>query len=204
MTATEVEAAVSTALPVLVLLGEDVPELQQLIGSKARNNYLGSEDIMVVVTRVQAKKQLEDEIIRREQKVSSGAQPSPVEGLGQSREETSHTDTPQEGQIPLTLTQEQRHSLRQQMGKQDPSTGDKKSVADNLELSAGELRELQEEGDTLVKIREAADGHANSAGVGFFKRDGFVYWRWTPPGRGKEYEIEQLVIPKACRKAVLE
>lgn len=89
------------------------------------------------------------------------------------------------------------------MGKQDPSTGDKKSVANTLELSPGELRELQEKDDTLTKIREAADGHANSAGVGFFNRDGLVYRRWTPPGRGEEYEIEQLVLPKACRKAVL-
>ena len=49
-----------------------------------------------------------------------------------------------------------------------------------------------------------ADGHANTAGVGFFKREGLVYWRWIPPGRGEKYEIEQLVLPKACRKAVLE
>ena len=169
----EVEAAVSTTLPVSVLLGEDVPELQQLIGSKARSDYSGSEDVMIVVTRAQAKKQLEEELIRREQEVLSGTQPSPVEGLGQSNEETSHTDTPQElGQIPLSLTQEQRRSLRQQVGKKDSPTGDKKSVADALELSAGELRELQEADGTLAKIREAADGHTNSAGVGFFKREG--------------------------------
>ena len=90
------------------------------------------------------------------------------------------------------------------MGKQDPSTRGKKSVADTLDLSAEELRELQGKDDTLAKIREAAGGHANSAGVGFFKRDGLVYPRWTPPGRGEEYELEQLVLPKACRRAVLE
>ncbi|MGJ8945896.1 hypothetical protein AB9K17_23690, partial [Salmonella enterica subsp. enterica serovar Kentucky] len=43
----EVEAAVSTTLPVSVLLGEDVPELQQLIGSNARSNNSGSEDVMI-------------------------------------------------------------------------------------------------------------------------------------------------------------
>ena len=86
----QVEAAVSTTLPRSVLLGEDVPELQQLIGSTARSDS-GSEDVMVVVTRAQAKKQLEEELISREQEVLSGAQPSPVEGLGQSSEETSHT-----------------------------------------------------------------------------------------------------------------
>ena len=90
------------------------------------------------------------------------------------------------------------------MGKQNPSTEDKKSIADALELSTGELRELQEADGTLANIREAADGHANSAGVGFLKREGLVHRRWTPPGCGDEYEIEQLVLPKACRKAVLE
>ena len=166
----EVEAAVSTTLPVSVLLGQDVPELQQLqMGSNARSDDSGLKDIMIVVTWAQAKKQFQEEIIRREQEVLSEAQPSPVEGLGQSSEEISHSDTQPVGEIPLTLTQEQRHSLRQQMGQQNPPTGDKRSVADTLELSAGELPDLQEKDDTLSKIREAADGHANSAGVGFFK-----------------------------------
>ena len=52
-----------------------------------------------------------------------------------------------------------------------------------------------------MKIREVAEGHA---GVGFFERDGLVYRRWTPPGHGEEYEIEQLVLPKACRMELLE
>ena len=38
----------------------------------------------------------------------------------------------------------------------------------------------------------------------YFKRDGLIYWRWTPPGQGKECEVEQLVLPKTCRKKVLE
>ena len=51
---TEVEAAVSTTLPVSFIL-RDVPELQQLIGSKAMSDYSGSEDVMIVITRAQAK-----------------------------------------------------------------------------------------------------------------------------------------------------
>ena len=141
------------------------------MGSNARSDDSGSEDIIIVVTRAQAKKQFQEEIIRREQEVLSEAQPSPVEGLGQSSEEISHSDTQPVGEIPLTLTQEQRRSLRQQMGQKNPPTGDKRSVADTLELSAGELWDLQEKDDTLSTIREAADGHANSAGVGFFKRE---------------------------------
>ena len=80
---------------------------------------------MVMVTRAQAKQQLE-ELIRREQEVLSGEQPSPVEGLGQSSGETSYTNASQEGQVPLILFEEQ-------MGKQDSSTGEE-SVADTLDL----------------------------------------------------------------------
>ena len=80
----------------------------------------------------------------------SRAQPSPVEGLGHSNEESSRTDTPQElGQIPLSLTQEQRHSLRQQMGKQDSPPKNWEPRVDALELSADKLKELQEKDNTV-------------------------------------------------------
>ena len=62
----EVEAAVSTTLPVSVLLGGDVPELKELIGSNMPSRQTDAEDVMVVVTRAQAKRQLEEEILRRE------------------------------------------------------------------------------------------------------------------------------------------
>ena len=107
----EVKAVVSTALPVSVPLGKDAPELQQLIGSNA-GNHSGSEDVMVVVTSTQAKKHLEDEMIKSEQELLSGAQASPVDWLEQSSGETGCTDISQEGQIPSAITQEQRCSLR--------------------------------------------------------------------------------------------
>ena len=52
----EVEAAVSTTLAVLVLLGGDVPELKQLLGNDTGHTCSAAEDVMVVVTRAQAKK----------------------------------------------------------------------------------------------------------------------------------------------------
>ena len=52
----EVEAEVSSTLPVSVLLGEDVLELKQLVGSNEVSTGSGAEDVMVVVTRAQAKK----------------------------------------------------------------------------------------------------------------------------------------------------
>ena len=40
--------------------------------------------------------------------------------------------------------------------------------------------------------------------VEFFRRKGLFYRRWKPPERGVEYKVEQLILPKQCRKTVLE
>ena len=65
-------------------------------------------------------------------------------------------------------------------------------------MTAQEFRQLQEKDSSLGA---AANGHESRAGRGFFKKDELI---WTPPGRGEESEVEQLAIPKECRKAVLQ
>ena len=144
----EVEAAVSTTLSVSILLGEDVPAFNQLLGNDAVHTCSTADDVLVVVIRAQAKKQLEEEIIRKEQEVLSGARTSPVQEFGQSSDDTGHPDTKCGGEIPLVLTQEQRRSLNQQMGKQD-SPENREPRVDALELSADQLKKLQEKDDTL-------------------------------------------------------
>ena len=108
--AIRVEAAVSATLPVPVLLGGDVPELKQLLGSNTNTHSDSTEfdDVMVVVTRAQAKKHLEEEINRREREVLSGAKPNLVEGLEQPIDQMdSKDDSYLEDQTPMTITQEQ-------------------------------------------------------------------------------------------------
>ena len=51
-----------------------------------------------------------------------------------------------------------------------------------LEMTAGELSKLQEEDNSLEAMRKAARGEVGTAGGGFFKWDGIIYRRWTPPG----------------------
>ena len=71
----------------------------------------------------------------------------------------------------------------------------------SLEFSANELTKLQETDETLDKIRKAVMDHPSQLETAeYFKRDGLIYRRWTPPGRGRECEVEQLVLPKTCRK----
>ena len=78
-----------------------------------------ADDVLVVVTWAQAKKQLEEDIIKREQEVLFGAQTSRMQRLGQSSDDTGHPHTKPGGEVLLALTHEQRRSLTRQMGKQD-------------------------------------------------------------------------------------
>ena len=74
-----------------------------------------------------------------------------------------------------------------------------------LEIGADEMKTLQAADATLNAVREAADGHPCSAGIGFFRRDGLLFRRWTPPGRDKQdMSVEQLVLPVQCRRTVLQ
>ena len=68
----QVEAAVSEDLPVSVLLGTDVAQFSQLI--KGKRYVSGSHfqaDVMLVTTRAMARRQLEEEITRREKEAVS-------------------------------------------------------------------------------------------------------------------------------------
>ena len=66
-----VEAPVSATLPVSMLLGGDVLELNCKLsrGDNRQNISTNFENVMVVVTRAQAKRQLEEEILRRESEI---------------------------------------------------------------------------------------------------------------------------------------
>lgn len=98
------------------------------------------------------------------------------------------------------LTRREKRIQRQQHRGEDEDVDTPEQV---LDMSAAE--KLQDEDATLLKVREAADGHPCSAGVGFFRREGLLYRKWTPPGRNEEeMEVEQLVLPKACRETMMK
>lgn len=73
-----------------------------------------------------------------------------------------------------------------------------------MDISADKLQWLQEHDSTLANIRQmVADEARKGEDSEYFKRDGLLCWRWAPYGR-KEFEIEQLVLPKQLRRTVLE
>ena len=73
--------------------GRDLQDIQLLENMKASSepkNY--QEEAMVVVTRAQAHRQLEEELLRREKEMLAGAKPNPVETKqGVSEAETDYT-----------------------------------------------------------------------------------------------------------------
>ena len=79
-----VEAAVSKSLPVPVLLGTDVAELHQLLGESLTHTPV--EDYMMVVTRTQAMRQLQEDAAIRSKELKSGAQPHVIVDIPEESE----------------------------------------------------------------------------------------------------------------------
>ena len=191
----QVEAAVSDKLPAGVLLGTDVPALHTLLGTKPLPAK--THDVLVV-TRAQARRQLEEELLRREKQVQPEAVQDIPQEVGEPGEGGSMTE---EESIEQGLSRRQRRAMQQELYK--PKVPEEGSPG-TLDFSAEQLREMQQKDPSLKKIREAATGVPNSAGSGFFERDGLLYRKWVPPGRKEETGVEQLVLPVQCRQKILE
>ena len=74
----KVEAGVSHALPVSVLLGTDVPQLVGLLhaGKQAKEEEREPEEALVVTTRARAWKQVEEAVLQEQREQASGVQPT--------------------------------------------------------------------------------------------------------------------------------
>jgi hypothetical protein len=98
---------------------------------------------------------------------------------------------------PRTLSQEQKGRIRKDLGTKTQGEG-----LEYCNVEAMKMKELQEQDISLSEAREAARKTDGTKGEWFYK-EGLLYRRWTPRGRGDESEVEQLVLPKACRHAAL-
>uniref|UniRef100_A0A1X7UJV3 Uncharacterized protein n=1 Tax=Amphimedon queenslandica TaxID=400682 RepID=A0A1X7UJV3_AMPQE len=98
---------------------------------------------------------------------------------------------------PTKLTKRQQRQVNQSAAHQG-------IPVHSLDLTTQEFQQLQEKYSSLEAVRAAADGRVSRAGPGFFRKDGLVYQHWKPPGRGEESEVEQLVVPRECRRMVLQ
>ena len=218
------EAAVSERLPVAVLLGRDVPGLATLLnrGSPSKDTEQ-VEEAMAVTTRAQRQREEKEAANCAERERLSGVQPHSIvqnvegpwqesqEGLEQGQEElAAESDGCPGGKWDediFTASRERAKLTKRQKRinkKQYRRDTEQQPPAHPLDLTAEELRDMQEKDDSLAAVRKAAIGGVSTAGTGFFEREGLLYRRWTPRGRDEDMAIEQLVLPTPCRKTVLQ
>ena len=188
-------AAASSTLPTSALLGWDVPELMDYIpGTPSRKEpAVGSA---FATTRSQTatrglsptdedQPDTEDPTGTRQQ---DWQQDADVDGTFACLDDSLFTPTVTQKPV-LTRSQKRADRRRYRI---------RSNIADP---PAEDLRALQESDSTLDHARSVADGAPTPAsGERFFRRDGVLYRRYSPPG-GEE--VEQLVLPMPCRPTVL-
>ena len=225
----QVEAAVSDTLPVSVLLGTDVVELGELLGKGISEKVRGQkDDAWVVTTRAQAEKQRVEEVAKHNKQLESGVQATSIMESGVDGEdkpestavgETCNIEDRSEDPVMgydfdddifgisrerVKLTRREKRIGRRQYVGEPEAEAESGLNRHALEVTSGELADMEEADETLVAVRKAAEGTPSTAGGGFFKRGGLIYRQWTPPGSdAEETAVEQLVLPKQCRKTVL-
>ena len=64
-----------------------------------------------------------------------------------------------------------------------------------LHITRTKLQQLQEADGELAKIVVKED---------FYRRDGLLYRRWIPRGRPGDETVDQIVLPRECRRPVLQ
>ena len=189
------EAEVSERLPVAVLLGRDVPGLANLLnrGSRIKDTEQ-VEEAMAVTTRAQRQREEKEAANCAEREQLSGLQPHSIvqnvegpwqesqEGLEQGQEKlAAESDGCPGGEWDeeiFTASRERAKLTKRQKRinkKQYRRDTEQQALAHPLDLTAEELRDMQEKDDSLAAVRKAATGGVSTAGTGFFEREGLLY-----------------------------
>lgn len=191
----EILAGVAERLPTAMFLGGDIPGLSDLLEKGP------TETALVVRTRAAAKRRAKGDA----EQAGKDESPQPrttalLQDVNEQNDELDGADFNDE----LFVEGGKSHLSRRQNRANWRKYAERKSKHP-LEISAEELKKLQDEDPTLSAIQKATSGDVSTAGVGFFKEGGLLYRRWTPPGRDEgEMSIEQLVLPQQCRETVLQ
>ena len=188
-----------------VLLGVDVPEMSSLLLSRATHPETGHSDAFVT-TRAGVRRRVEEEKRESIRNEFSGARPTPVLAE-QTWELGTELDDAilQGGKQRSTQTRSQKRQNRLEHRLKvcsDPSVGDSLP-----EMSAEELRVMQEADPTLKTLRNTVGKDQSKDGVNFKLRNGRLLYRVVVPlGKGTDAveAREQLVLPVNCRRVVME
>ena len=212
-----VEAALSNTLPSPVLLGRDVPELSSLLNRGETRIALRKDDAMVV-TRAGA--QGEALTTPEEPQVTNEAREkvsvTEIEGQAEDKEKTMEGDPEllgstfdQElfqrrddtaGPQRRRLTRAQKRADRRNAKQEESRTySNEEAALEGLHLSAMELKEFQDADETLKVLRLLA----RKGDPRFIWKNSLLYRKERRKELG-EKDVEQLILPRQCRKVVLK
>ena len=179
----------------------------------------------LVVTQAQERKKEAAEARQREKELQAGAKPNPVDKT--EPEDADEELLEEENQADDTVTigkewsddiflqrredkkrkpRSQKREKRRQHGlvRAKDKPGDVKKVLDQtLDFGREELSRQQEQDETLAAVRERSQQQSKPGEQGFFRREGIIYRRWIPPQKEKEMGVDQIVLPKICRRSIL-
>jgi len=205
---------VSSTLPASALLGWDIPQLMSLVEEESGIKDEGKdEDALAVMTHAAQRRKEQEEAVQRG---GQEAEPTPLDVADNSPTAWNAEDPvpydfdeslfPTPGTSRPVLTRVQKRQNKR-LYRATSLQSDSLPPPGPLDISAEELRALQNTDPTLQKVRSVADGEASTAeGEGFFRRNGLLYRRYSPPRSlgGDSDIVEQLVLPTACRPAVMK
>ena len=200
-------AAVSSNLPVDILLATDMPTLGTLIQGGWRSQSTGMA--MAVTTRSSARREALTAEADSQIQPRSGVRPtslpevtdnSKVWDLGSALDDAVLEGGKREKPY---LTRKQRREGRKNHAKKAEADIPSSSEM-SPEMSADGLGTLQRADPSLVVVRRAADKEESDGRVSFVWKEGLMY-RVVAPTRDNGVDFrEQLVLPKHCREKVME
>ena len=178
-----VEAAVSKSLPVPVLLGTDVAELQQLLGESL--THIPVEDCMMVVTRTQAMRQLQEDAAIRSKELKSGAHPHVIVDIPEESESVGG-EFADEIVSPSRLKTHKTRREKRNSRRQHWAVTRTNSTPESTGVSAAMLRELQQNDISLSKVCQSANCDVDCiTDKSYYWHDGLLYRRWKPHGQDR-------------------
>ena len=168
-----VTTAVANKLPVSVLLGTNVPELQKLITqSVVQPNAL-------VMTRAQAKASEQTEVRAKDKQEERQVHPNPVEELNPFSD--LYDDLFLKPRVCQTPIHQEKRESRQGYGlirAKDPPRHTQKE-SETFDMSKKSVQEMQEVDEMLKVIWEGIDQPSQP----FFREEGLLYRKWEPRGK---------------------
>ena len=114
--------------------------------------------------------------------------------LGDTFAEDLFCQTVERKKLSRRQKREERRAHGLERAKDQPSRGSQ-PLGEGLQVTVEELKQLQVTEEELAGIVESG---------GFFRRNGILYRRWTLRGQPESSTVEQIVLPKQCRRAVLQ